>query len=73
MVNYALISQNARKIMDKDSLMVVPKIEKKMEFVKSLKIKGGDGGIYIYYLAKTLIIYAEIFLRYRVMIRDCKL
>ena len=47
MVNYSLISQNARKIMDKDSLMVVPKIEKKMEFVKSLKIKGGNGGIYI--------------------------
>ena len=40
MMNYALISQNARKIMDKDSLMVVPKIEKKDGVCKKSENQG---------------------------------
>ena len=39
MNNSALISQNARKIKDKDNLRGVPNI-KRLSYVKSLKLRG---------------------------------
>ena len=66
MKNSALISQNARKIKDKDNLRGVPNI-KKLSYVKSLKIEVGRKGYDGYDFAKTLIIYAEMLIRYRVI------
>ena len=66
-MNSALISQNARKIKDKDNLKGVPKIKIKLSYVKSLKIEVGRKGYDGYDFAKTLIIYAEMLIRYRVI------
>ena len=66
MMNSALISQNARKIKDRDNLRGVPNI-KKIELCKKSKIEVGRKGYDGYDFAKTLIIYAEMLIRYRVI------